>query len=83
MDSLRLGYSLEDVVSASKRSTIVAISSVRSSVSGNSVWREEAYWNFDKDGPIGLDANDKIQKELLPKGFAVVRPAGTCISSLR
>jgi hypothetical protein len=54
-------------------------------VSGNGVWREEAYWTFDKDGPIELRVNDKIdeiQKELLPKGLVVMNGSAFNVGSL-
>lgn len=54
-------------------------------VSGNGGWREEGYWTFDRDGPIELDVNDRIdeiQKKLLPKGLVTMNGGGFDLGKL-
>ena len=46
---------------------------------GNSGQRTEVYWTFDKDGPLLLDVDGKIEealKELRPKEFIIVGGGG-------
>ena len=65
------------------RETILATTDL---VSGNGNWRAEAYWAFDKDGPIELDVTGRvqeIQKKLLPEGSAVMNGSGFNIQTLR
>jgi hypothetical protein len=54
-------------------------------ISGNGGRREELYWSFDKDGPIPLVVNDKLDeilKKLLPKRLIIMNGGGFDVRKL-